>query len=312
MDAKVAFIFPGQGSQYVGMGKALYEASSGVRELFAIADELAGRKLSQICFEGTMDELTLTINAQPCIYLVSYAVCKMLFDAGIRPDYVAGHSLGEWTAAGCAGFYNFESGLKLILKRAELMQSAKKGAMAAIIGCSYEQVERICERASEKGVIVIANYNSPSQVVVSGDVSAVEEAVKLATEFGAQRAVMLKVSGGFHSPLMQPIATQLEEVLKNAEMKDAEIPLIANVTARPVTQASQLRQLLALQLTSQVRWVESVLWLWENGVRVFVEVGPRRVLSQLVLQTTPKASVMQAEDPQGIEKVINTLHSKRT
>lgn len=122
----------------------------------------------------------------------------------------------------------------------------------------------------------------------------------------------MKVSGGFHSPLMQPIATQLEEVLKNAEMKDAEIPLIANVTARPVTQASQLRQLLALQLTSQVRWVESVLWLWENGVRVFVEVGPRRVLSQLVLQTIPEASVMQAEDPQGIEKVINTLHSKRT
>jgi len=310
MNAKLAFVFPGQGSQYVGMGRALYEAFSEVRELFAIAEDIANRKLSQICFEGTMDELTLTINAQPCIYIVSYAVSKLLTDAGIRPDYVAGHSLGEWTASACAGFYSFENGLKLILKRAELMQSAKKGAMAAIIGCSYEQVERICEMASEKGVIVIANYNSPSQIVVSGDVSAVEEAAMLATEFGAQRAVILKVSGGFHSPLMQPIATQLEEAIKNAEMKDGEIPLVANVTARPVKQASQLRQLLALQLTSQVRWVESMQWLWENGIRFFVEVGPRKVLSQLILQTLPKASVMQAEDPNGIEKVINTLQNE--
>lgn len=307
--AQVAFVFPGQGSQYVGMGKALYEAFNEVRQLFSLADEIANRSLTRLCFEGPMDELTLTLNAQPCIYLTSCAIWMILSRNGLKPNYVAGHSLGEWSAAMCAGFYDFETGLKLVLKRAELMSTAQKGAMAALIGGDLEQVNKLCEQVKEKGIIVIANYNSPSQVVISGEVSAVEEAARLASDFGIQRVVMLRVSGGFHSPLMQPIASQLEEVLKNAEMKDSEIPLVANVTARPVTQATEMRRLLALQLTSPVRWVESVQWLWDNGVRWFVEVGPRKVLSGLILQTLPDAKVIQVEEPKGVEEAIAKLSS---
>lgn len=306
-DQKVAFVFPGQGSQYVGMGKALYEAFGEVRQMFAAADEIAKRSLTKLCFEGTMEELTLTLNAQPCIYLLSCAIWAILSRNGIKPNYVAGHSLGEWSAAMCAGFYDFETGLRLVLRRAELMNSAPKGAMAAIIGGSYEQVEALCERAREKGILVIANYNSPSQVVLSGEVSAVEEAAKIAHEFGIQRVVVLRVSGGFHSPLMQHVARQLEEDLNRVQMRDAQIPLVANVTAKPVTQASELKWLLALQLTSPVRWAESIQWMWDNDVRWFIEIGPRKVLSQLILQTLPSAKVLQVEDPAGIERVIANL-----
>lgn len=310
MMERVAFVFPGQGSQYVGMGKALYETFDEVRQLFSLSDEVAKRSLTKLCFDGPMDELTLTLNAQPCIYLVSCAVWTILSRNGLKPSYVAGHSLGEWSAAMCAGFYDFETGLKLVLRRAELMSAAAKGAMAALIGGDIEQVNKLCECAKEKGIIVVANYNSPSQIVISGEVSAVEEAARLAKSFGIQRVVMLRVSGGFHSPLMQPIASQLEEALKNAKMRDSDIPLVANVTARPITRESELRRLLALQLTSPVRWVESIQWLWDNGVRWFVEVGPRKVLSQLILQTLPEAKVIQVEDPRGIEDAVAKLSSE--
>ncbi|MCS7254022.1 MAG: ACP S-malonyltransferase [Armatimonadota bacterium] len=300
----LAFVFPGQGSQYVGMGKTLYEAFDEVRQLFSLADEIANRSLTRLCFEGSMEELTLTLNAQPCIYLVSCAVYTVLLRNGLKPSYVAGHSLGEWSAAMCAGFYDFETGLRLVLRRAELMNSAPKGAMAALIGGSHEQVMALCERVKDKGIIVIANYNSPSQIVISGEVNAVEEAARLARDFGIQRAVMLRVSGGFHSPLMQPVAAHLEEALESAQMQDANIPLVANVTARPVTQASELRRLLAMQLVSPVRWVESIQWLWDSGVKWFVEVGPRKVLSQLILQTLPNANVIQVEDPEGVDEAL--------
>lgn len=289
------------------MGRALYEAFESVRELFQRSDELANRKLSRLCFEGPMEELTSTINAQPCIYMVSYSIFMLLSERGLHPDYVAGHSLGEWTAGAAAGFYDFETGLQLVLKRAELMNDAPVGAMAAIIGCSEREVLELCKRAGEKGIIVTANFNSPKQIVLSGERPAIEEAVRLAREFGAQRAVMLRVSGAFHSPLMKPVQVQLAQMLMNVQFHNARIPLVANVTARPVQDGSTMKDLMVKQLTAPVRWVESIRWLWAHGVRTFVEIGPRKILSQLVRQTIPEACAIQVDTPDGLEAVTATL-----
>ena len=284
----VAFTFPGQGSQQVGMGKALADARASSRAVFEEVDEALGEKLSQVIFEGPEDTLTLTANAQPALMAVSVAAMKALEEGGFNlatgASHVAGHSLGEYSALCAAGSISLADTARLLRIRGNAMQAAVpvgKGAMAAIIGLEQSDVEAVCQAASQDGVCQIANDNGGGQLVISGEKAAVEKAAGLASEKGAKRALLLPVSAPFHSALMAPAADAMREALAEVEVKAPVVPLVANVLAAPISDPDEIRNRLVEQVTGQVRWRETVEWFGANGVDTLVEVGSGKVLSGL-------------------------------
>ena len=301
-----ALLFPGQGSQYVGMGKELCERFSGAREAFDRADEILGENLSSICFEGPEEVLRETRNTQPALFVKSWAVWTQVRGA-LTPSWVAGHSLGEYSALAAAGAISFEDGLRAVRKRGELMFESgvkRPGTMAAILGLGADQVEALCDEAGAAGVVEPANLNCPGQVVVSGEVAGVEKAVELAPAHGAKKALVLNVSGAFHSSLMEDAKRELAEFLGGIEIRDASVPVIANVSARPVTAADEIRTNLVEQMTSPVRWEESMRFLLDEGAEDLYEIGAGRVLKGLLRSIERSARCTSVGVPDTVEAVL--------
>ena len=310
----VAFTFPGQGSQAVGMGKDLADAFPEARAVFAEVDEALGQKLSTIMFEGPEETLTLTANAQPALMAVSIAVMRVLEARGLslkdQVSYVAGHSLGEYSALCAAGTFSLADTARLLRIRGNAMQSAVpvgEGAMAAIIGLEQSDVEAICKEASTGGSCQIANDNGGGQLVISGSKPAVEVAARLATEKGAKRALMLSVSAPFHSALMAPAADAMREALAAVAAKAPVVPVIANVRAAPVSDPQEIVKLLVEQVTGQVRWRETVEWFGRNDVRTLYEVGSGKVLTGLARRIDKSVTGIAINTPADIDSALAAL-----
>ncbi len=306
----IAFVFPGQNSHYVGMGRELYEAGGAARRVFDLATATLGAELLQIMFEGPEDALTRTDHQQPAIVTHSLAALAELQEHGVTPDFVAGHSLGEYSAVACAGCLSVEEVLHLVRFRGELMAQAgdqAPGAMFAVLGLDDEAVEAAVAQAQEDGVVVVANYNSPGQVVISGDVDAVARAGELCKEAGAKRVIPLDVSGAFHSPLMEPAAAPLIERLARTDLKPATVPVVSNVDACPRTEPAAIRDALGRQMTSSVMWRQSVQRLATEGVDTIVEVGPGTVLAKLIRRIDGDITVLNADTRADVEAVVAQL-----
>lgn len=286
---KHAYVFPGQGAQSVGMGKDLYENVPEAKALFEKANEILGFRITDIMFAGTDEQLKQTKVTQPAVFLHSVILAKAL---GVKPDAVAGHSLGEFSALVVAGALSFEDGLKLVAKRALAMQAAceqQPGTMAAVLGLDDPTVEQIC--ASTEGTVVAANYNCPGQLVISGAVEAVDAACAKAKEAGARRALRLPVGGAFHSPLMEPAKVELEKAIEEAPFRTPVCPIYQNVDAKPYTDPAAIKANLIAQLTAPVRWTYIVKQMLSDGVEAFTELGPGTVLQGLVKKVDPAANV---------------------
>ena len=313
-DKKVVFLFPGQGSQYVGMGRDFFDNFPIARQTFEEADEALGFPLSALCFDGPEEQLRLTENTQPAIFTVSIAAQRVLAERGITPSYVAGHSLGEYSANVAAGTISFADAVRTVRSRGQYMQEAVpagEGAMAAILGMAADEVLKACEdAAAETGAVVAAaNINSPSQIAISGATSAVERAVALAKERGAKKAVMLHVSAPFHCPLMQPAQDRLAELLKAIPFADAAVPVVVNVDAKLTTDAETLRDALIRQVTGTVRWVESMQVLIAEKPDFFLEVGPGKVLSGLIRQIDREQKHAHIQDSATLDHALERLSS---
>src|SRR5580700_3608511 len=312
---KLGFLFPGQGSQYPGMGKELADSYPAARAVFDEADKTLGFSVSEMCFTGSEAELKLTANTQPTILTVSVAAYRVLAQNGVRPDFVAGHSLGEFSALVAAGGLEFADALRLVRRRGEYMQSAVPegvGAMAAILGLAPAQVAGICRQAADGQVVAPANLNSPEQTVISGHAEAVKRAVELASAGGAKRAVMLAVSAPFHSALMLPAAQRLEADLRAATFHPLRVPLVTNADAEIITNGDEARESLIRQVTLPVRWEESVRELIDQGVNTFVEVGPGRVLTGLLRQIDRSIHVFNVEDEKSLRSTLERLTQAQT
>jgi [acyl-carrier-protein] S-malonyltransferase len=307
---RTAFIFPGQGSQQVGMGKELAAAEPVARQVFEEADRVLGIRLSSLCFEGPDEELRLTVNTQPAILTSSIAALRALEGKGARADFVAGHSLGEYSALVAAGSLKFADALRAVRRRGLYMQEAVptgEGAMAALIGVDVEIVQAICDEASSRGVCAPSAINSPNQTVIAGHRPAVERAVDLAKAKGAKRAVMLAVSAPFHCELMKPAAERLAALFTETEFSDLKMPLVTNVDAELITCGAAARDALLRQVASPVRWSDSIKQLLDKGVTRFIEVGPGKVLSGLVRQISRQCQILNVEDLQSLEATAVAL-----
>jgi [acyl-carrier-protein] S-malonyltransferase len=310
----VAFVFPGQGSQAPGMGLDFAEFDEAAADLYQWASACLGWDLAETLRMASPDELRQTYIAQPAIFCVSVAALRALEAAGVpRPAYVAGHSLGEFSALVAAGALSFEAGLLLVARRAEAMQraaDARPGSMSSVLGLSAEGVEMAVEATAQGQVLAVANDNAPGNVVVSGEWTALERLPAAAKELGARRVVPLNVGGAFHSPLMAPAVEVFEPHLAAAPLRDPAIPVVANATAEPVSDADELRRLLARQLTGRVRWTESVRRMAALGVDTFIEVGPGTVLSGLIKRTVEGTRVLAAGDAEGVAAVADALRTQ--
>ncbi len=311
---KLAFLFPGQASQYCGMGRDLAANFPESKAVFDAADSALGFSITQTCFEGTEEALKLTENTQPAILTVSTAAYRALEKKGIVPDFVAGHSLGEYSALVAAGGMDFSAAVKLVRARGKYMQEAVpagQGAMAAILGLSPTEVADICKKAAENEVVSPANLNSPEQTVISGSAAAVKRAVEIASQSGAKRAVILPVSAPFHCALMMPAQQRLEPDLRATKFSALKIPLITNVDAQAITTGEEAREALIRQVTAPVRWLESVREMIESGVTVFVEVGPGKVLTGLLRQIDRSVRVFNVEDSATLNSTMEKLAQAR-
>lgn len=308
---QTAFVFPGQGSQKVGMGQSWVAEFPEAREVFEAADKALNFSLSELCWQGPDEDLRLTANTQPAILTASIAVFRVLQSRGIVAHVVGGHSLGEYSALVAADALRFEDALRLVRKRGQAMQEAVPvgvGAMAAILGLDGERVAELAAEASSRGVCSIANLNSPEQTVIAGSTEAVERAIEIAGEQGAKRAILLPVSAPFHCALMKPARDAMVPLLEEAEFRDPSIPVICNVDARPVTTAAEARSALIRQIDGTVRWTESVTWMSEQcGVERFLEVGPGSVLSGLIRRTVSGQRPLPIGDPSALGKLAE-LH----
>jgi len=312
---KVAFVFPGQASQYSGMGKDLAGKYPAAKAVFDEADRALGFSISKLCFEGTEEDLKLTANTQPAILTCSVAVYRVLEEKGLTPDFVAGHSLGEYSALVAAGALKFAEAVQLVRKRGTYMQDAVPagvGAMAAIMGLSPAVVADVCKRAAGSEICAAANLNSPDQTVISGHAGAVKRAVELASQAGAKRAVILAVSAPFHSALMMPIQQRLEKDLRDTDFSNLQLPLVTNVDADTTTSGNEAREALIRQVSMPVRWEESVRLLIDEGVNTFVEVGPGRVLTGLLRQIERSVAALNVEDEKSLAATVEKIAGARS
>lgn len=305
---KIAFIFPGQGAQAVGMGKDIYESYENAKKVYETADNVLGKSVSTICFEGPEEDLKLTINTQPAIVTTSIALSEALkSELDITPDYTAGHSLGEYCAMYTAGVMSLETTLKLIQKRADLMGQTKGGSMAAVLNATEEQLKAGLEEGSKVGYVDVANYNSPVQVVITGD----ENAVKATSEYllanGVRRVVPLAVSGAFHSKFMENAGKSFGEYLQEFELNDAKLPVITNVDASETTLASDFKSKMPKQIYSSVHWTQTIQKMIANGVDTFVEIGPGKVLAGLNKKISMDITTYNVFDKESLENTVNAL-----
>src|ERR1700730_12233204 len=311
---KIAFVFPGQASQYPGMGKELAEKYPVARAVFQEADQALGFSISQMCFGGTEEDLKLTANIQPAILTCSVAMYRILAEKGVMPDFVAGHSLGEYSALVAAGGIKFSDAVQIARKRGTYMQEAVpagQGAMAAIMGLSPAVVIDACKRAAEGKVCSPANLNSPEQTVISGHADAVKRAVEIASQLGAKRAVILPVSAPFHCALMMPAQERLEKDLRKIDIGPLRVPLVTNVDADTETSGEEARDARIRQVTMPVRWEASVRELIDEGVNTFVEVGPGRVLTGLLRQIERSVGTLNVEDEKSVASTLEKIAQAR-
>ncbi|MFH1136518.1 MAG: ACP S-malonyltransferase [Pseudomonadota bacterium] len=312
--APTAFLFPGQGSQFVGMGRDFAEALAWARELFSQADEITGKPITRLCFEGPLEELTLTVNLQPAITAVNLVCCRALREKGLTPDCVAGHSLGEYSALAVAGVISEAEALRLTDIRGRLMHRdalARPGAMQAVVGLTLDEVEAIAELARDRGIVTTANHNTPTQIVITGESQAVAAAAVLVKTKGGQ-AVPLAVSGAWHSPLMENAARDFAVELSAVGFKAPKFPVFLNVAGRAETDPDKLKEAMIRQIVSPVKWSSIVENMLAAGVSNFVEVGPRKVLSGLVKKTVPRGTavnLVNVENMAGVDSAVEKLGS---
>ena len=309
MSDPIAFLFPGQGSQAVGMGQAWREAYPQLMALFDEANSILGYDLQALCFEGPAEQLNRTEYTQPALLVTSLIAWRAL-DVRIHPSAVAGHSLGEYSAIVAAGGLSFPDAVDLVRKRARYMAEAVpsgSGLVVAILGLAGEVVQEICRVAQSVGVVAAANFNSPGQVVIAGEKAAVERAIELAKVQGCRRAVPLPVSVPVHSPLMQPAADRLAPHVHAVPLSDLTVPLFNNVEARPLVRADEVRRSLIRQLPSSVLWEQTIHAMWQKGIRTFIEIGPGTVLTGLAKRIVPEAELLNIQGPESLEKTLTTI-----